>query len=453
MENKPEVQEENIDFARLWQITKSRKKTAAKIIGGCTAVALIAALVWPPTYESTTTVQTRVTGAGVSGAAAAAAMMGLGSVSSPTMSYVELMKSNTVIQPIIEELDWDEEEKKFLTPEKFAKKNLTIENTKQTNLIKVTAKGKTPEEAQMISQHVVDNFLALMTSMNKETQSLLGKFLDERVQEAKKEAEEARQKFAVYQQEHKVYSPDEQAKIAVKKMEAFDDAIGNMQVQIRANQAKADSIASKLGDVKASSVNYQINDNENVQKLRSQIVGAEVNLVGLRQQYTNENPVIINAEETLKKLRDSLTSEVNTAVASKYTSINPTQAALIAEEANAKIAIDVAEESEKAIAKRKDEKEQELNNFPKDVLEYMNLERDTVIKETIYTDLVKKYEQSRIQQAMDSMDIQIVDRASLPFEEKPEWPRPKLMVVAGFVLGCLIVVGNALMIYKKNEDL
>ena len=236
-------------------------------------------------------------------------------------------------------------------------------------------------------------------------------------------------------------------------MEAFDDAIGNMQVQIRANQAKADSIASKLGDVKASSVNYQINDNENVQKLRSQIVGAEVNLVGLRQQYTNENPVIINAEETLKKLRDSLTSEVNTAVASKYTSINPTQAALIAEEANAKIAIDVAEESEKAIAKRKDEKEQELNNFPKDVLEYMNLERDTVIKETIYTDLVKKYEQSRIQQAMDSMDIQIVDRASLPFEEKPEWPRPKLMVVAGFVLGCLIVVGNALMIYKKNEDL
>ncbi len=105
MENKPQVQEENIDFARLWQITKSRKKTAAKIIGGCTAVALAAALVWPPTYESTTTVQTRVTGAGVSGAAAAAAMLGMSSVSSPTMSYVELMKSNTVLQPIIDELD------------------------------------------------------------------------------------------------------------------------------------------------------------------------------------------------------------------------------------------------------------------------------------------------------------------------------------------------------------
>ena len=109
MENKPQEQEENIDFAKLWQITKSRKKTAAKIIGGCTAAALVAALVWPPTYESTTTVQTRVTGAGVSGAAVAAAALGIGATTSPTLSYVELMKSNTVLQPIIDELDWDED--------------------------------------------------------------------------------------------------------------------------------------------------------------------------------------------------------------------------------------------------------------------------------------------------------------------------------------------------------
>lgn len=98
------------------------------------------------------------------------------------------MKSNTVLQPIIDELDWPEDDKEFLTPEKFAKKNLTIENTKQTNLIKVTAKGKTPEEAQMISQHVVDNFLDMMTGMNKETQSLLVQFLNERIDQAKQES-------------------------------------------------------------------------------------------------------------------------------------------------------------------------------------------------------------------------------------------------------------------------
>lgn len=450
MENKPQVQEESIDFGRLWQITKARKKTAAAIIGGCTAIAFTAALVWPPTYESTTTVQTRVTGAGVSGAAVAAAALGIGSTTSPTLSYVELMKSNTVLQPIIDELDWEEDEKEFLTPEKFAKKNLTIENTKQTNLIKVTAKGKTPEEAQMISQHVVDNFLVMMTDMNKETQSLLVKFLDERVDVAKKEAEEARQKFANYQKEHSIYSPDEQAKIAVNKMNAFDEAIGDMRVQQQANQAKADSVAAKLGDISASSRNFKINDNENVQKLRAQIVATEVDLVGLRQQYTEENPAVIQAEEKLNALKQNLAQEVNTAVASKYTTLNPTQAAMIAEQANAQVAVDISKASEEAVTKRRDEKAKELDNFPQEVQDYMNLQRDTTIKEGIYTDLIQQMENNKIRQAMESMDIQVVDKANLPFKEKPEWPKTKLMVVLGFVLGIVLNFVHILICYRKE---
>ena len=452
MENKPQAQEENIDFSKLWQIAKSRKKTAVAFISGCTAVALVAALVWPPTYESTTTVQTRVTGAGTSGAAVAAAALGIGAATSPTLTYAELMQSNTVLQPIIDELDWGEDEKKFLTPKNFAKKYLKIENINKTNLINVTAKGKSPEEAQMISQHVVDNFLVMMTDMNKETQSLLVQFLDERVDVAKKEAEEARNKFASYQQEHGIYSPEEQARIAVNKMNAFDEAIGNMRVQQQANQAKADSAAAQLGDINANSQSLKINDNANVQNLRSKIIAAEVDLVGLRQQYTEENPDVIKAEEKLAALKQNLTQEVNALVASKYTTINPTQESLIKDQVNAQVAIEVSKASEQAIAKRRDEKAKELDNFPQEVQEYMNLQRDTVIKEGIYTDLIKQMENNKIRQAMDSMDIQVVDKANLPFVEKPEWPRSKLIVAVGFLFGCLLTIGNAFLIYRREEQ-
>ena len=455
MENKSQAQEKSIEYGRLWQIMKKRKKTAVALIGGCTAISLTVGLLWPPTYESTTTVQTRVTGVGASvgasGAEAAAAMMGLGMVNSSAASYVELMKSNTVLQPIIDELDWDEKDKEFLTPEKFAQKNLSIENTKQTNIIKVTAKGKSPEEAQMISQHVVDNFLILMTGMSKETQSLLVQFLEGRIQEAKKDAEDARQTFANYQKEYGIYSPDEQAKLAVTKMYAFDEAIGDMRVQQQANQAKADSVAAKLGDISDSSQSFKISDSENIQKIRAQIVEAEVDLVGLRQQYTKENPVIIQAEEKMRALKKNLKQEVNTAVASKYTTLNPTQASMIAEQANAQVAIDVSKASERAVLKLRDEKAKELSDFPQEVLEYMNLQRDTTIKEGIYTDLVKQYEQNKIQQAMDSMDIQIVDKANLPFKEKPVWPKRGLIVFMGFILGIALTIIDGLRIYKNHE--
>ncbi|MBE6091991.1 MAG: chain-length determining protein [Selenomonas ruminantium] len=442
--------EEQIDIGKIWQIMKDRKKVCGAIIGGCTAISLVAALVWPPTYESTTTVQTRVTGAGVSGASVAAAALGLGSATSPTLSYVEMMKSNTVLQPIIDELDWDEDDKEFLTPEIFAKKNLQIENTKQTNLIKVTAKGKTPKEAQMISQHVVDNFLVMMTDMNKETQSLLVQFLNERVEVAKKEAEEARNKFAAYQKEHGIYSPDEQAKLAVTKMNAFDDAIGDMHVRQQSSQAMADSAAAQLGDINISSQSLKINNNENVQSLRAKIVDAEVNLVDLRQQYTEENPNVIKAEERLNALKQSLSQEVNALIASKYTTINPTQESLIKAQVNAQVDVEVSKASEAAVVKRRDEKAKELDNFPQEVQEYMNLQRDTVIKEGIYTDLIKQMENNKIRQAMDSMDIQVVDPANLPFEEKPTWPRKNVITVIGFVIGGMISMAYSLVVYKRE---
>ena len=266
----------------------------------------------------------------------------------------------------------------------------------------------------------------------------------------KKKLRSPANKFASYQQEHGIYSPDEQAKLAVTKMNAFDEAIGNMRVQQQANQAKADSAAAQLGDVNANSQSLKINDNANVQNLRSKIIVAEVDLVGLRQQYTEENPNVIKAEEKLAALKQNLAQEVNALVASKYTTINPTQEALIKEQVNAQVAIEVSKASEEAVAKRRDEKVKELDNFPQEVQEYMKLQRDTVIKEGIYTDLIKQMENNKIRQAMDSMDIQVVDKANLPFVEKPIWPRPKLMTFMGFILGIFIAMLDTYFVYKRE---
>lgn len=444
--------EESIDFGRLKDIMLQRKKVVGGIVVGCTALSLIAGLVWPPTYESTTTVQTRMTGSQMAsgGAAAMAAALGMGNATSPTLSYVELMKTNTVLQPIIDELDWPKDDKEFLTPEKFAKKNLKIENTKQTNLIKVTAKGKTPEEAQMISQHVVDNFLDMMTSMNKETQSLLVTFLNERIDQAKQESDEAAKKFAGYQKEHKIYDPDTQTKALITRLDAYDDAISKMEVQAQSGQAQLDTANAKLNEMKAGSQSYNINDNATVQGIRNQIVAKQVELVGLRQRYTENNPQVIAAREQLGKLQSSLTNEVNAVVSSNATSLNPAQAELLKNQAQAQAIIATAQASEVAIKAQRDSKQQELGDIPEGIIDYLELKRDAQIKNEVYVNLVKQCEQSRVQQAMDSMDIQVVDPANLPFAEKPVWPRPKLMTATGFLLGLILSFGYGILIYKRN---
>ncbi len=441
--------EESIDLGRLWQVAKARKKVVGGIIVGCTILAAVISLLLPKQYESTTLVQTRDANKAMSGQAAMALLGGGSGVASPTTNYMELMKSRTVLEPIIDAMDWEDPKKKP-DAKAFAKSYLDIKNTKQTNLIEVTAKGKTPEEAQQISQSVVDNFLAMQTNNQQQTQSLLVKFLNDRIEEAKKDSDEAAQKFADYQREHKMYSPDEEAKVTVQKLKGYDDAMKDLKVAEATTQAKLGVVNEKLGDIAGASKAYNINDNANVQNIRGKIIAAEVDLAGLREHYTDRHPTVIAAQQRLAELRQALTNEVDTVVDSNTTSLNPVQAGLMKEKAESEAGLAAAKASEEAIQKRRAEVEDHLTDFPQEVIEYLQLQREASIKTEIYTNLVKQCEQNKLQEAMEAMDIQVIDPANLPDEDKPSFPRKKLITAIGLVLGCMISFSYTLVMYKRE---
>ena len=354
--------EESIDLGRLARVMVEHKSTTGGIVVGCTALALAAAFILPPKYESSTVVQIAGLEAASSKASALAALGGGGST--PTQSYMELMKTRTVLEPIIDDLPIGQDPEKRPSSKDFAKNFLKIENTKQTDLITITAKAPTPEEAQYIAQSVADNFLVLQTNKNTETQSFLLQFLNERIETARQEAEDASQKFADYQKTHKIYSPTDQAKSIVSQTEAWDKAIGDMEVQRQAAQAQLDAVRAQIGDQENRSDAFQINDNGNVQKLRGQIVSKQVELVGLRQ------------EDELQQLRSSLSNEVDAVVRSHTSTMNPTHAGLVKQQVEGEVALATSQASEAAIKARRDQKEKELGDFPQDVMDYMNLQRE-----------------------------------------------------------------------------
>ena len=446
-----ERNEDSIDLSQLFQIMGNHKSVIVGIISICTIVAAVISFVLPKQYESTTLVQTRsATKLDLSGTAAAMAALGVGggSVSSPTMNYIELMKTRTVLDPIIDSLGFEEEQKP--DAKEFAKAYLDIRNTKGTNLIEVAARGKTPEEAQHISQAVVDNFLLMQTDMNQQTQSLLMKFLDERIGTAKHEAEDAEAKLAQFSREHKLYSPDDQAKAAIEQMAAFDKAIGEVEVAARSAQASLDAANEKLGEQKSASRAYNISDNATVQKIRDQIVAKRLEIVGLEQNYTDLHPSVQRAKKELEQLQNSLDAEVRATVESNATSLNPTQSQLLSNRALAAVNLAVATASESALKKQQAKKEEELGTFPDDVMEYVRLSRDSKVKNEVYLNLVKQYEQNKIQAAMESMDIQIIDAANLSDIEKPVAPRKKLITAIGFVVGVLLAMGYSLLVYRRE---
>ena len=427
-----EHNEDTIDLSRLFRVMGDHKPVIFGIVGICTLVAVVISFVLPKQYESTTLVQTRSAAkVDISGAAAAMAALGVGggNVTSPTMNYIELMKTRTVLDPIIDSLGFEEDQRP--DAKGFAKGYLDIRNTKGTNLIEVAARGKSPEEAQKISQAVVDNFLLMQTDMNQQTQSLLMKFLDDRIGTAKHEAEDAEAKLA-------------------QQMAAYDKAIGEVEVAAKSAQASLDAANEKLGEQKSASKAYNISDNSTVQKIRDQIVAKRVQIVGLEQNYTDAHPSVQQARKELEQLQNLLKSEVITTVESDTTTLNPTQSQLLSNRALAAVNLAVAHASKAALKEQQTKKEEELGTFPDDVMEYMRLSRDSKVKNEVYLNLVKQYEQNKIQAAMESMDIQLIDAANLPDIEKPVAPRKKLITAIGFVVGILLAMGYSLLAYRRE---
>ena len=449
---------DTIDLKKMFSLMIEKKTIVIAIIVICTIIATIVAFVLPKSYQSTTLVRVKSNNSStMAGYAAMAAGFGIdiggaGSSASPE-SYIELMKSREVLNPIIEKIDLTDEEREKMKADDFFKKYLEITNIKKTDLINIAAYGKTPEEAQMISQGVADNFLALMTKLNKEDNSSTLKFLDERIKIAKEEMETAENKLAAYQQEHKIYAPDEQAKAIIANLNNYDTTIAQLQAQSEGDSAKLAGVTSQLEQQNASLLEYNVSDNTNIGNIRESIVNKRVELVGLQQQFTDEHPDVIKAKEELNSLEKSLSDEIAKAVNSQSVTLSPVQSNLLKDKISTEVQISVNNASLEALKAKQAEAQENIATLSADSVEYMRLERNAKITGQVYTSLVQNYEQTRIQEAKDSMDIQIIDAADLPKEDMPAKPNKKLIVVIGFVLGIMFSFGYTLYNYSRRYGL
>lgn len=122
-------------------------------------------------------------------------------------------------------------------------------------------------------------------------------------------------------------------------------------------------------------------------------------------------------------MQADLANEVSAVVDSNAASLNTSQMELVKNQAVAEASASAAKASEEAVRAKKDEIEQDISKYPDEMVTYLELKSDAEIKKTIYTNLVQQCEQNKVQEAMESMDIQVIDAANLPDEKKPSSPK------------------------------
>lgn len=178
-----------IDLRIVYHVLIKYKLNILAILTVTTALAFTVVTFLPKQYESSALVRAKVqAGPGLffTHASDAIALLS-GGASNPTQTYIEMMKSRNVLDAVIEQLSLD---KDSMDDERLIK-DLRFENIRETNLIKITAKGRTPEAARKVVDAVVASFQDLLSNLDQSENSALSVSFQNRMTKAKMEMEKA----------------------------------------------------------------------------------------------------------------------------------------------------------------------------------------------------------------------------------------------------------------------
>ncbi|MGM9572531.1 MAG: GumC family protein, partial [bacterium] len=406
---KEEIKE--IDLLILGKIMLKNKKKYLAIIILCTLAALILAFVVPKKYESTALLSIKANSNAQKSLLASNALLSgmVGDMGGAGMAntYIEMMQSRQVIAPLIQKLDLPAEKKLKMTNKDFAEKYLQLSNVKMTDLIAVNVTGKSPAEAKMLADELIKNFITLLTDLNHNKQSLMLKFLNERLSVAKTDLDKATENFEAYRQKHGIFVPDKQtAELLDRNIQAINRS-AQLQVEINAGKMRLKELNRQLGEQNAALQQYQTGDNESIRKIRSSLIDKEIALLDTRQKYTDNHPSVVRLKKEIAELRNKIAEEVNASVAVGIN--NPVQVSLLESKLTAETNLIVNQDILSAVEKLQAQYEDGVKNLSTDSIEYFKLQWEAEMAKQIYYNLVTKKEEAKLNQAMECMDIQIVD--------------------------------------------
>lgn len=448
---KKNVDDDAIDLYEVLAIVKSKAKKIAKIIGGIFLVALLLALLLHKSYTSTVTLQTKSPAGANSALQAAAAMFGIGggASSNPIVSYQEMIKTRHVLEPVIAKLALPEEEKEKMTAAGFFKKYIKTENPKGTSFIHIKVKGDSPEEAQQIAEWLTESFQQTLTDLSRSEQSDLLKFLRERRMIAEEELAKSELILKEFSQKSKIYAPEDQAKVLLEALGELDKRSVETEISLTVENSRLKEINKVLQEQNFKMENFQISEHPLLESLRKQIIDQEVALFNARQQYTDKHPDILLAEERLQSLSEKLQTEIAKTIKAGMYGTDSISSTILVEKIKLETGTAVAKVALEALRSAKSTADSKMSTFTDDSIEYIRLKRNLLVAQEVYANIVKQYEQTRIQEAMDSMAIQVVDKADLP--KNQSFPNLLLFLVGGLAIGMLVSGVYVMVLYLKRR--
>ena len=450
MSNNFNEEEITIDLREIGAILKRNAANIARVTGVCIVAAGVYLAVATPVYESQALLRVKQP-KGIGTSLLEAMPMGNAMANTQLMNtYAEILKSRSVIVPVIEKTEEPNKEGKFPAYAGYVKGKVATAPFKDTEIMQLTVRANTAEKAQKANNLIVEGFLNRLTELSRDQQKATRGFIEERTATAKKELKDAEDKLTDYKKANDIIAPDDAVKLATEKMGMVDKLNAENRVALATANARLASTNAQLNGEAAS-----IADNKSIQLYNTQLAQLEGERISYLDKYTAQHPKVKQVEQEIANLKQKINSEINKVASLQAPSDNPVHQQLLAAKFQSEAEASVAQSNLAKLHQIDNDNKEDIRNLSDKEQEFVSLMRDVTVANEIYVMLAKRLEEAKVAEASVATEVQVVDTATLP--TAPVAPKKAMTLLLATLLGILassgfVVVRELLNRTIKNSD-
>lgn len=458
-----EDDDDTIDLRHYWEIILKRKGTVLTFFAVILVAVAAGTLLMTPIYRASLTLQIERNEAKVVEIQAVTPTEGPGDTKDFYQTQYELLKSRTLAQRVIDQLDLaqnptftqknkslleyiglgdaaDEKEERRVNAdqqsplvERFLRQ-LTIEPVRNSRLVKVHFESSDAQLASRVVNALAQVFISLSLERRMDASSYAKTFLQERLEQVKAKLEDSEKDLVKFAREQSIIKVDEkEASIDSQTLQEFTIALAKAQTE----RIQAEAV---FGQIQGS--RNQVPDvlqNPTIQRLKETKAKLEADYQDGLKIYKAAYPKMLQLEAQIAEVQAKINEEIDNvrfAVTAAYEAAKTKESMLAGKLQQSKTALlDVQDRS----------------------IQYNILKRETDTNRQLYEGLLQRLKEVGVAGGVGLNNIAVVDRAEIP--DRPHKPRLPLNLLIGAFLGLFGGIALAFLFehlddtVKHGEDL
>ena len=320
-----------------------------------------------------------------------------------------------------------------------------ISTVRETDVLKIGVNSSNSEDAVLLANRMALIYSKLELAGGQGELNFVLTFLDSQITQYEARLASAEDKLHQFQSDNKIYGLDGSAELLLNNLTKYESVYFTNIAELEVAQQRVSYLKDQLSNSEKALMEEITNtNNPMIVALRGKIAELEAQKV---QQMVDEgwNEQALQAKDYNRRIammKSELTSITESLILSGWSEEDPFAASqeIFSRIVEQEVEVNATRSRSEQYKKLVDRMSARLTDLPSLTLQYARLERDLKLNENLYLTMKQKYEESRITEAGQVGNVQILDPALVAFQVKPN---ANMNFLLGAILGLGFGLGSA----------